>query len=168
MGAPFGDAYTDSLLELISSADLSACEVIALPKLVGLPSRANVLIIAEQFLGEAMRRILLSRGAKGCIVASFSEIDKEFAQPGDVHLTSEDDLKKLVGEGHFTAIAGDPDYRLAAGSDARWINLPNGGSYSPATVIDPVNMIGQELDLWLNVEMARAGFQPKNVRFKLL
>ena len=168
MGAPFGDKYTDSLFELLHSADSQSAGTISLPKIIGLPSRANVLIIAEQFLGEAMRRILLSRGAKGCIVASFNEMDKDFCQVGDVHLTCEDDLKKLVSEGHFTAIAGDPDLRLAAGSDARWINLPNGGSYSPANLIDPVNMIGQELDLWLNVEMARAGFQPKNVRFKLL
>lgn len=71
-------------------------------------SGKRVLVTAQQVRGNALRQALLRRGAKEVTVSTWFMKKKELEQPGDLLLTEEDQYQRLVEEGHFDLIIGDP------------------------------------------------------------
>lgn len=68
-----------------------------------------ILIVGEQVLGNSLRWALRANGCqRGISVASFFGWEKRWAQPGDRHLSGEAELEKLLSEGIYVTLIGDP------------------------------------------------------------
>lgn len=142
----------------ISSPETSVCgtsshEVSAYPISGG--DEPEVLIIGEQLIAGAIRQALLHRNYQNVQVLSFYDMDKSILHPGDQKLSGEDDLVKKLALPSVRLIFGDPDCRALTSREIPWIDLPNGGSFSPAHPVPQFNMTGKALDQWLDQQLGQ-------------
>ena len=111
----------------------------------------EVLIICEQFMGNAIRETLLcDYGMENVLVYTFYMMEKSLAQPGDGRLRSEQEAEKLLKEGGFHTIIADPLLRCFAPEGSRWIDLPHRAfqlyGEHPALPL----FFGEHLNKWLD------------------
>lgn len=86
---------------------------------------ARVLVIHQQVTATSLRDELLARGAREVTCATWFMQDATLAQDGDVHLSEEDDLARLVAEGGYDVLVGDPaQWPIVGGFTGRTIELP--------------------------------------------
>jgi len=152
-GAPFGTAWMEQLLMKLkgdcTSMDLSAEKMTAEHPASMEP---EILIVGEQFMGNAIRQELLHRGYGEIRVLSFYDMDKEYMEAGDKKLTGEDEFAAQAGAETVRVIFADGDLRSLVEKEVRWIPLPNMGSMFPVKPMEAYNMAGQALDAWLDRE----------------
>lgn len=151
VGAPYGKEQTDELLSMMENAFKDPGFGIGSVSLETDKSGEgpfDAIVMGEQLMANAIRRVLRKRGFSNVRVLSFFEMDKKFMEPGDRKIASEDELSQLTGEEGLRLIAADPDYRGAVNKDLTWIELPNSGM-AIMTKVNPVNMTGEKLDDWL-------------------
>lgn len=111
----------------------------------------EVLIIGEQFMGNAIRETLVSDyGMKNVQVCTFYTLEKSLAQPGDRRIRSEQEAQKLLREGGFHTIIADGMLRCFAPECSRWIDLPHKAfqlyGEHPALPL----FLGENLNKWLD------------------
>ena len=86
---------------------------------------ARVLVIHQQVTATSLREELLARGARSVVCATWFMQDASLAQPEDVRLAEEDDLTRLVAEGSFDVLVGDPaQWPLVRGFAGTTYGLP--------------------------------------------
>ncbi len=71
-------------------------------------SGKKILVVQQQVSANALRHALQKRGAGEITAATWFMKKRELAQPGDLHLTEEDQFEALVKNGGFDVIIGDP------------------------------------------------------------
>ncbi|MCC8103283.1 MAG: hypothetical protein LIP11_13865 [Clostridiales bacterium] len=113
---------------------------------------AEILIVGEQFMANAIRRELLRRGEKKIRVLSFYEMDRAYMENGDQKLTGEDDFARWANAPSVRMIFADSDLQPLVEKEVRWVRLPNPGSMFPVESMDAFNMMGGAMDAWLNQE----------------
>lgn len=145
--APFGKAQINKLFQTLQKENVSTENQT--------DNEKNILIVAEQLTANAIRSTLAEKGFKNVKVASFFDVDKTRFLDGDKKLTCEDDFIETVKE--VELVIADPDLKEVAKANVKWINLPNSGSFSPIDYVAPFNMIGDNLDKWLDVELKKEG-----------
>lgn len=93
----------------------------------GLAKEDHVLIIHQQVLAGALRRVLRQGGHHGPITcATFFEQPAGTSEPSDAVFREEDEFQAFVAGGRFTAIVGDPSLRRALPSfGGRFLALPH-------------------------------------------
>lgn len=123
-GVPVGAAGADALLSLLEqtlrdghSRFLSA----------GGEGPRPILIAAEQVLANSLRAALRANGCRhGIRTASFFGWEKNWAQPGDLHLRDEAELEQLLAAGGYASLIGDPLFaRLPSAGRAALHPLPH-------------------------------------------
>ena len=116
--------------------------------------KQEVLIIGEQFMGNAIRETLIcDYGMQNIQVCTFYTLEKTLAQPGDRRIRSEQEAEKLLKEGGFHTIIADPLLRCFAPEDSRWIDLPHKvfqlyGEHQPLPLF-----LGDSLNRWLDTQL---------------
>ena len=81
-------------------------------------AQGRVLVVADQVLGNAIREALNTRhGCTQVTVASFFGIDGSIAREGDIALESEKHLVRVIADGGWCALAGDPLLQNIPGTD---------------------------------------------------
>jgi nitrogenase molybdenum-cofactor synthesis protein NifE len=88
----------------------------------------RILIVADQILGNTLRKQIESRNASAQVmVATFFEFDQELARPCDTALDSERQLFDVLGAGGIDALVGDPlvGRMLAPDSGVAFFALPH-------------------------------------------
>lgn len=130
-GIPF--VFLDELLEKTGGLELLDGNLL-------IPEQCRrVLIIGEQITSNALRRRIreldrLSGNTRREIVnAGFFLMNSKQMEEQDIRLKSEDDLKRLLTEGAFDLVIGDPMFRLMADSTRRFISRkhpPVSGSFA--------------------------------------
>lgn len=151
-GAPFGNEQCSEMIGLIKTvlADPDSDNTAAfLDKSKSAEADCEAMIMGEQFTANAIRRVLKNKGYTNIRVLSFFEMDKNYMEPGDKKIISEDEMKELTSSDSLRLIAANPDYRGAAGKECAWIELPNSGM-AMMKKINQVNMIGGNLDKWID------------------
>ena len=149
VGAPYGKAQTEELMSLVKNAlkdsdfEKGSCSINKGAE----PESFDAVVMGEQLMANAIRRVLKENGCKNVRVLSFFEMDKNYMEPGDKKIASEDELAELTAAEGLRLIAANPDYKGAVKNELKWVNLPNSGM-SIMTKIDPVDMIGSNLDEW--------------------
>lgn len=109
----------------------------------------DVLIIAEQFTANAIRNALeCKKMGKGSDVATFYQLEKSCAKPGDKRIRGEDGARELLNSGSYRTIIADPLLRPLLQRDCNWIDLPHKAlnTYSQVTMH---SLLGSKLDNWL-------------------
>lgn len=85
----------------------------------------NVLVVQQQVKANALRDDLLAAGAATVTCATWFMQIPELAQAGDVRLREEDDFERLVYEGGFDTLVGDPTlWRIVPRFEGTTIDLP--------------------------------------------
>lgn len=115
----------------------------------GSSEEAEILILGEQVRADAIRKELLSMGAKKVRVCSFYEMDKSLMRPGDKKLISEEELAEQLTAPSLRVVFGDPDYRLKCTGPVAWISMCNRASIAPSVRVEPENLIENRLGDWL-------------------
>lgn len=110
----------------------------------------DILIIAEQLLGNALRHILKQTYQKSSRVVSFYEMDKELMGKNDARLTCEDDLYNILQNEHYQYVIGDIHYQIMAKPDTKWIAIPAPALQSTAVITPYESFINDRLDAWLD------------------
>ncbi len=149
-GAPFGKKNAENLalqLKGYKSAGIPA-ENEENPAQSTAP---EILVVAEQFIANALRETLLAHGQRNIRVLSFYDMDRAYMLPGDKKLTGEDDFAAQANVDSVRMIIADLDYRPLVGKEkeVQYIGFPNGGSFSPVHPTENFNMTGALLDSWL-------------------
>lgn len=67
----------------------------------------RILVTAQQVRGNTLRKLLLVRGSSEVTVSTWFMQKKELTQPGDIHLTEEDQYRELVKNGGYDLVIGD-------------------------------------------------------------
>ena len=68
----------------------------------------------------------MAAGCESVTVATFFNLEKELAGPGDLHLSEESELKDLLESGKYDLVAADRYLaRCARNYNGRWIHLPH-------------------------------------------
>ena len=151
VGAPYG---TEQLTELISLMKQALADPGFESGSVSLetdkPSQEqyDAVIMGEQLMANAIRRVLRKKGFTNIRVFSFFEMDKACMEAGDKKIASEDELEQLTSVEGLRLIAANPDYSGAVKKEVSWLDLPNSGM-AMMTKVNPVNMIGEKLEAWL-------------------
>lgn len=71
--------------------------------------QSHVLIIGDQVMANSLRYRLLSRfGLPAATVATFFGLTRQFADEGDVHLHSEEELCALLSDSQYRVVIADP------------------------------------------------------------
>lgn len=161
--APFGKSWTKCVLKALRSQSQSECQRAGQkseydgrfeeqkPERSGQPA---VLIIAEQFMGNAIRETLLcDYEMENIRVCTFYTLEKALAQPGDRRIRSEQEAEKLLKEGGFHTIIADPLLRCLAPEGSRWVDLPHKafqlyGEYQTLPLF-----FGENLNRWLDGQL---------------
>ena len=85
----------------------------------------RVLIVHQQVTANSLRNELLAKGALEVTCATWFMQDRSLAKPQDVHLAEEADFARLVAEGSFDVIVGDPVmWRIIGNWDGTTYDLP--------------------------------------------
>ncbi|MCD8370993.1 MAG: hypothetical protein LUC94_11870 [Clostridiales bacterium] len=154
VGAPFGNRQCGILLSQLKA--VMRGESVA-PVMINQnnpeadkQAEPEILILGEQMLGNAIRNALeTEEGNRRIRVCSFYEFDKKLARPGDRKLFSEEELAGQLVNPSLRVVFGDEDYWLEEAEAVQWIALPNRANLAPSTPMEPVNLVGVNLDLWL-------------------
>ena len=87
----------------------------------------KILVIHQQVIADAMRIFIEEEAGEAEVSnATFFMMDRSLARPGDVHIESEEELRKLVFEGGFDIVAADDILRKAVrGYEGEWISFPH-------------------------------------------
>lgn len=109
----------------------------------------EILIVAEQFIANAVRETLLAHGQRNIRVLSFYDMDRTYMLPGDKKLTGEDDFTAQANVDSVRMIIADLDYSPLVKKEVRYIGFPDGGSFSPVHPTENFDMTGSLLDSWL-------------------
>ena len=85
----------------------------------------RVLVIHQQVTANSLRDELLARGAAQVTCATWFMLLPELAQDGDVRLREEADLVRLVTEGGYDVLVGDPTlWRMLDGFAGQTVDAP--------------------------------------------
>ena len=85
----------------------------------------SVMITAQQATANTMRREILARGAARVVCATWFTLCREYAEPGDTHLSEEDDFADLAENGGFDILIADSAlWRAAPGFGGIRADLP--------------------------------------------
>ncbi|SHH85437.1 Nitrogenase component 1 type Oxidoreductase [Sporobacter termitidis DSM 10068] len=143
LGAPFGKTWSGLLAQALSGGGQPTCPA---PEEKG----RKVLIIGEQFCANALRYTLMSDfGFRDVSAASFFPMEKALMASRDIRLQSEEDLKRLLAEGGFDVVFGDPFMRCYAPAGCKWIDLPH-RAVSAKLYMDRIPLLtGDNADTWL-------------------
>ena len=129
-------------------------------KLLNEAGTGDVLIICEQVLGNSLRNLLLKRYRKIRVtVGTFFDLNEEIAAQGDINITSEEKLIKVLESGQYSTLVGDPLFEellediggmqfvgiphVAVSSKLYWKNMPRLLRYDMEELI---NRIGSTID----------------------
>ena len=166
--APFGKSWTERVLEALGSGTQPEQGTAGQKSESGARSgetecgrqventEPEVLIICEQFMGNAIRETLIrDYGMENVRVYTFYMMEKSLSQPGDGRLRSEQEAEKLLKEGGFHTIIADPLLRCFAPEGSRWIDLPHKvfqlyGEH-PALPL----FFGENLNKWLDEQLRK-------------
>lgn len=86
----------------------------------------EVLVVHQQVMANDLRKALLAKGASRVQVATWFALTPELAQPGDLHLTEEDQFQTLLAARPWDVIVADDIMRRAAkGFTGQWISAPH-------------------------------------------
>ena len=86
---------------------------------------SRVLVVQQQVTANSLRAELVARGANSVTCATWFILDDDLAQPGDTHLSEEDDLAELVADGGFDVLIGDATlWRIVPDFPGTTIDLP--------------------------------------------
>lgn len=129
-------------------------------KLLDEAGTGDVLIICEQVLGNSLRNLLQKRYRKIRVtVGTFFDLNEEIAAQGDINITSEEKLIKVLESGQYSTLVGDPLFEellediagmqfvgiphVAVSSKLYWKNMPRLLRYD---VEELINRIGSTID----------------------
>ena len=85
----------------------------------------RVLVIHQQVTANSLRAALRAQGAAQVVCATWFMQLPELAEPGDVRLREEADLVKLVSEGGFDLLVGDPTlWRMLGDYAGETLDIP--------------------------------------------
>ena len=141
--APFGRSWADRTAAAVKNGTQ--------PEPPQSEEPSSVLIIGEQLTSNAIRATLaLDYDIRGVDVATFFTFNKALANPNDKRLKSEDALKKLMQSGNYDLIIADPDLRVLAPEDRRWIDLPHGAVCFECAGDAVPPLTGENLNRWLD------------------
>ena len=85
----------------------------------------RVLVVHQQVTANSLRAELQARGASQVTCATWFMQPSELAEPGDVRLREEADLVRLVDEGSFDLLVGDPTlWRMLGSRAANVVDVP--------------------------------------------
>lgn len=129
-------------------------------KLLDEAGTGDVLIICEQVLGNSLRNLLQKRYRKIRVtVGTFFDLNEEIAAQGDINITSEEKLIKVLESGQYSTLVGDPLFEellddiggmqfvgiphVAVSSKIYWKNMPRLLRYDMEELI---NKIGSTID----------------------
>lgn len=129
-------------------------------KLLDEAGTGDVLIICEQVLGNSLRNLLQKRYRKIRVtVGTFFDLNEEIAAQGDINITSEEKLIKVLESGQYSTLVGDPLFEellediagmqfvgiphVAVSSKLYWKNMPRLLRYDMEELI---NRIGSTID----------------------
>ena len=153
--APFGKSQADRLSAALPNKMQPECsrqgETSRQPEN---GQKQEVLIIGEQFMGNAIRETLIcDYGMENIQVCTFYTLEKTLAQPGDRRIRSEQEAEMLLNEGGFHNSRADPLLRGFAPKDSRWIDLPHKafqlyGEHQPLPLF-----LGDSLSRWLDTQL---------------
>lgn len=110
-------------------------------KLLDEAGTGDVLIICEQVLGNSLRNLLQKRYRKIRVtVGTFFDLNEEIAAQGDINITSEEKLIRVLESGQYSTLVGDPLFEellediagmqfvgiphVAVSSKLYWKNMP--------------------------------------------
>lgn len=150
--APFGEARCRRLLQEIKGLEQ---ERVPVPDFDSSAEDAQMLIIGEQFMTNAIRETLMEEyGIERIQTASFYQLSKELAASQDVRIRDEQDARKLLWKCNYQIIIGAPLLRALAPGHIKWVNLPHRvfSLYGEAEGM-PV-LFGRRLNEWLKREGA--------------
>ena len=141
--APFGRSWSRQIADALRSQTQ--------PQPPQSEEPAQVLIVGEQLTANAIRAALqLDHGLPGADVVTFFNFQKSWAAAGDQRVKSEDALKKRMCSGQYRLIIGDPDLRVLAPEDCRWIDLPHGAVCLDCAPDAVPLLAGEQLNRWLD------------------
>lgn len=129
-------------------------------KLLDEAGTGDVLIICEQVLGNSLRNLLQKRYRKIRVtVGTFFDLNEEIAAQGDINITSEEKLIRVLESGQYSTLVGDPLFEellediagmqfvgiphVAVSSKLYWKNMPRLLRYDMEELI---NRIGSTID----------------------
>ena len=85
----------------------------------------RVLIVHQQVTANSLRTEFLARGAAEVTCATWFMRKRELAEPQDVRLSEESDLYRLVAEGGFDVLVGDPTlWRIVGDFEGTLVDVP--------------------------------------------
>ena len=86
----------------------------------------RALVIHQQVLANEARKRLLAAGCASVTVATFFNLEKELASPGDLRLSEESELRELLESGTYDLVAADRYLaRCARDYAGTWLHLPH-------------------------------------------
>jgi len=140
--APFGAAWSGMVKEGLRTKTQ--------PTVTPRGGSQRFLVITEQFAANAIRATLRTEyGAGDVTVASFSDMDVEYLQEGDVRVTGESGLRELLRASEGATVIADANYRRLAPASAAWIDLPSSGGFQPPQEPAP-SLAAAALNEWLD------------------
>ena len=91
---------------------------------------SRVLIVHTQFAANELRKIMTKNTSKQAVIdcASFFMQADKYTEPGDFHLSGEDDLWEVAESGKYDVVIADADMEnlfRAAGFEGTFINYPH-------------------------------------------
>ena len=85
----------------------------------------RVLVVHQQVTANSLRDELRARGAAEVACATWFMCKRELAEPQDVRLSEESDLRRLVAEGDFDVLVGDPTlWRIVGDFRGTLVDVP--------------------------------------------
>lgn len=85
----------------------------------------RILVVHQQVAANSLRDELLARGAESVVCATWFMQLREIAQEGDVRLREEIDFVRLVREGGFDVLVGDPTlWRMLGDFGGETVDVP--------------------------------------------
>lgn len=88
----------------------------------------DVLIICEQVLGNSIRNLLQKRYSKIRVtVGTFFDLDEEITAKGDINITSEEMLVRVLESGQYSTLVGDPLFEelLEEAGGMQFVGIPH-------------------------------------------
>ncbi|MBQ7370400.1 MAG: hypothetical protein IJW67_00715 [Blautia sp.] len=86
----------------------------------------HILVISEQLTGNSIRWLMQKETETENIkVATLFRLAKEFSEPEDVRLKSEEEIAACMQNGNYQVVIGDPSLRGFAPKETEWVDLPH-------------------------------------------